>query len=355
MFRDDEGFIVNRAIPKVTVVIPHFNGEDILRRCLLSLQKTAYADFYVLVVDNGSTDGSRGMVRKEFLEVRMAESPINLGFAEGCNLGIRNSMSPYVALLNNDTEVTPGWLGPLVDIADADASVAAVQPKILSLHDRRRFDYCGGAGGEIDLFGYPFTWGRLFDSMEMDEGQYDSQRQVFWATGAAVLLRRSALDRVGLLEERFFAHMEEIDLDWRLQWAGYKIKIAPEAVVFHRTGTTLGAERLRKMVLNHRNSLLMMLRNQTGQALLWLFPTRLLLEGVTVIASVMMGKPKRALAVFAGLFGVLLRWRTVVEGRKVVESIRSVPEEALLHRMYRGSVAMAYYVKGIRRARDLKL
>ncbi len=345
---------MNDHVPKVTIVIPHFNGEVILRRCLLSLQETFYSDYEVLVVDNGSSDSSIKMVKADFPEVHIKTSKTNLGFAAGCNLGIITSKSPYVVLLNNDTEVTPDWLGLMVNVMDADPTVAAVQPKMLSFHDRKRFDYCGGAGGEIDIFGYPFALGRIFDSLEVDNGQYDtSPHRVFWATGAATLLRRSALDKVGLLEETFFAHMEEIDLDWRLQWAGYKVAVVPSAVVYHQTGGTLNQNDFHKMVLNHRNNLLMILRNHTLVTLLWLFPLRLILETTTLITSPFAGDPKRVLAILKGFWGVLTCWKSVVRGRKIVQSIRVIPEEVLLHRMYRGSIALAYFLKGIRRASDI--
>jgi len=345
---------LNDHVPKVTIVIPHFNGEVILRHCLLSLQKTVYSDYEVLVVDNGSSDSSIKMVKANFPEVHIKTSKTNLGFAAGCNLGIITSKSPYVVLLNNDTEVTPDWLGLMVNVMDADSTVAAVQPKMLSFHDRKRFDYCGGAGGEIDIFGYPFALGRIFDSLEIDNGQYDtSQHQVFWATGAATLLRRSALEKVGLLEETFFAHMEEIDLDWRLQWAGYKVAVVPSAVVYHQTGGTLNQNDFHKMVLNHRNNLLMILRNHTMVTLLWLLPLRLILEIITLITSPFAGEPKRVLAILKGFWGVITCWESVVRGRKIVQSIRVIPEEVLLHRMYRGSVALAYFLKGIRRASDI--
>lgn len=344
---------MEQTMAKVTVIIPHSGGEEILRHCLRSLQKTQYLNYKILVVDNGSRDGSRRMIRLEFPEVRIVESQTNLGFAAGCNLGIRDTRSPYVVLLNNDTEVTSGWLDPLVEAADTDATIGAIQPKILSYQDRQRFDYGGGAGGEIDLFGYPFAWGRLFDHIEVDTGQYDQQRQVFWASGAATLLRRSALDRVGLLDETFFAHMEEIDLNWRLQWAGYRVVAIPNAVVFHQTGATLGQHQFRKMVLNHRNSLVMMLRNHTTCTLLWIFPLRLLLEMITMIASLFRGQAKRTVAVLGGLIGVCFMWKTVIRGRRAIESVRSVHEEVLLHRMYRGSVALAYFLRGIRRTGSL--
>ncbi len=344
---------MRRQAAKVSIIIPHAKGKEILRHCLGSLTNTNYLFYEILLVDNGSTDGSREMVQDEFPWVRIVETETNLGFAGGCNLGIRASQSPYVVLLNNDTEVTPNWLSLLVDAADTDATVGAVQPKVLSFQNRQRFDYSGGAGGEIDLFGYPFVWGRLFDHMEIDNGQYDHQRQVFWATGAVSLIRRSALDRVGLLEPSFFAHMEEIDLNWRLQWAGYHVVTVPSAVVFHQSGASLGQHQFQKMVLNHRNSLVMVLRNHTTSTLLWVFPIRLLLELITIVVALGRGQPNRAMAVVKGFLGTLFMWKIILKGRRKVKSIRCEREEVLLHRMYRGSVALAYFLRGVRRTGDL--
>jgi GT2 family glycosyltransferase len=263
--------------------------------------------------------------------------------------------TPYVVLLNNDAEVTPGWLSPMVDAAERDSSIGAAQPKILSLQDPHRFDYCGACGGEIDLFGYPFARGRLFDTLEIDAGQYDTGGPVFWATGAATLLRKSALEHAGLLDESFFAHMEEIDLNWRFHLSGYRVVVVPEAVVYHETGGTLGQESYQKMVLNHRNSLLMLLKNLSGSSLVWIFPIRLFLEGITFVVSFFSGRFKRALAVAAGFFGAIVCWQSVLEGRKQVKAIRIVPEFKILHQMYRGSTAILYFLFGVKRANELKL
>jgi GT2 family glycosyltransferase len=337
---------------RVSVVIPHWKGRNVLRHCLLSLRKTTYSGYQIVVVDNGSSDGTRQMLEEEFPEVIVAASPVNLGFAAGCNLGIRSCHTPFVVLLNNDTEVDPGWLGPLVEAADRDGRIGAVQAKMRSLKERSRFDYCGAAGGEIDLFGYPFAWGRLFDTLEEDHGQYEEERDVFWASGAAVLLRQKALDKVGLLEESFFAHMEEIDLCWRLQWAGYRILVAPRSVVYHQTGGTLGSSNLRKMVLNHRNNLLMILRNHPSRVLFWLIPLRILLELMTIGGAFLLRQPKRAAAVLGGFLGVLRHWKVVRRGRALVRSVRAVSDSDILNRMYRGSIAINYYLRGMRRTTD---
>lgn len=342
-------------IPKVTVVIPHYNGENILRRCLKSLLATHFDGFKILIVDNGSQDNSIRMVKTEFPEVEVIESRKNLGYAGGCNLGIRSSDSKYVVLLNNDTTVEPDWLTLLIKMMEKDNRIAAVQPKILSIQHPEQFDYCGAAGGEIDIFGYPFARGRIFYSLEKDYGQYNESREIFWATGAAVMIRRSVLEKVQLLEERFFAHMEEIDLNWRMLLAGFKIISEPRAVVYHQTGGTLGEDKFFKMVLNHRNNLLMILRNYSGITLLWLLPLRLGLEVVTIIGFLLKFQPKRSMAVIAGLWGVLIYFKTVLQGRKLVKSIRILSDDIIFDKMYRGSIAVNYFIKKITTAGDLFL
>ncbi len=341
---------MNRTDPIVTVVIPHLEGEKMLRRCLAAVLQTRGPDFEILIVDDGSTDSSCEMIDKDYPDVRLVRNKTTLGFAAACNAGIRASQGRYVALLNDDAVVTPDWLAPLVRALESDGSVAAAQPKILSLQNPDRFDYSGGAGGEIDLFGYPFARGRLFETIEEDAGQYDIQRPCFWASGAAVLFKRSALDRVGLFEERFFAHMEEIDLCWRMHWAGYQVLAVPDAVVRHQTAGTLATSSLQKMTLNHRNSLLMILRNHTLSALLFIFPLRLVFEAATLAWALVKGQPERALAVIAGLAGVVRNWTCVTTGRKTVRAISQVSESMLLHYMYRGSAAVAYYARGVRRS-----
>jgi GT2 family glycosyltransferase len=331
-------------IPTVTVVIPHLSGEAILRRCLMSLRETRYSDYGILIVDNGSEDGSVERILPDFPDVQVVRSAVNLGFAGGCNLGIRKSLSPFVCLLNNDAVVTPDWLEPLVDAMESDPKIAAVQPKILSIQNPDRFDYSGGAGGEIDVFGYPFARGRVFDHLEIDRGQYDVSVPIFWASGAATLIRGSALERVGLFDEAFFAHMEEIDLDWRMQKAGSLIVSEPRSVVYHQSGGTLHQSSFRKMALNHRNSLVMILKNYEWQTLAWILPIRLLLEGATLLSALLMLRPLRSAAVLAGVWGVLRNLSVIQRGRRFNRSVSIVPDRVLMRRMYRGSAAIAHYL-----------
>ena len=344
---------MSSAVPKVTIIIPHSNGESMLRRCLLSLKKTVYPDYAVIIVDNASTDGSPEIMHREFPSVQIIRSDVNLGYAGGCNYGLKNTRSPYTIFLNNDAEVSPAWLTPLVEIMEKEPDIAAVQPKILSIEQPSRFDYSGAAGGEIDIFGYPFARGRIFSLQETDNGQYNKVSDIFWATGAALMVRNSCMNQVGQFEEAFFAHMEEIDLCWRFHLAGFRVCAVPSAVVYHQTGGTLGEQQMRKMVLNHRNNLLMLLRNYSWPFLLVIFPVRLLMETITWLSSLICGHWKRMVAVLLGFLSLFGYGKTIIEGRRSVKKIRVVPDRMIIRKMYIGSVAFAFFIRKKRVYRDL--
>ena len=247
---------------KVSVVILNWNGVEMLRTFLPSvLVCSSGHDVEICVADNGSTDNSCEMLKEEFPTVRLIRLDENYGFAEGYNRALAEVEAEYVVLLNSDVEVTPDWLEPLVSFMDEHPEVAACQPKILSQKNRAFFEYAGAAGGYIDYLGYPFCRGRIFEKVEKDEGQYDTNRSVFWATGAALMIRQDIYNHVGGLDGRFFAHMEEIDLCWRLRSRGYGIYCIPESRVFHVGGATLKKENPRKTFLNFRNNLLMLYKN----------------------------------------------------------------------------------------------
>lgn len=245
---------------KVAVVILNYNGKEHLNRFLPSVLETSEgAD--VIVVDNGSTDGSVEMLKEHFSNIRVLELESNYGFAEGYNraLALLDEYECYV-LLNSDVKTPKGWLTPLVDRLSADSSIAVVGPKILSVERAECFEYAGASGGYIDYLGYPFCRGRILSTIEVDEGQYNDCREVFWVSGAAFCIRKSAYRSMGGLCGDFFAHMEEIDLCWRLQLDGWKIVVEPKSRVYHLGGGTLAANSPRKIFLNHRNNLAMLFR-----------------------------------------------------------------------------------------------
>lgn len=247
---------------KLSVVILNWNGADMLRKFLPSVLACSQEEgVEVCVADNGSTDDSCEVIKWEFPGVRLIRLSENYGFAEGYNRALKQVEAEYVVLLNSDVEVTPDWLTPMVDYMDAHPEVAACQPKILSYRDRNNFEYAGAAGGFIDRYGYPFCRGRIFDSVEEDKGQYNKTIPVFWATGAALLIRLNVYREVGGLDGRFFAHMEEIDLCWRLRSRGYTVICSPFSTVYHVGGATLKKDNPHKTFLNFRNNLLMLYKN----------------------------------------------------------------------------------------------
>lgn len=246
----------------VAVIILNWNGEALLREFLpkvLATTNSAIAD--VIVADNGSNDRSVKLLKEEFPEVKTLLFSENYGFAEGYNRAIAETRYKYTVLLNSDVATADGWIEPLYKYMEEHASVGACQPKLLSYKEPDRFEYAGASGGFIDKNGYPYCRGRLFSTVETDRGQYDDVISVFWATGAALMVRSDLYIETGGLDKRFFAHMEEIDLCWRILLAGYDIKVVPQSVAYHLGGGSLPASNPRKTYLNFRNNLLLLHKN----------------------------------------------------------------------------------------------
>ncbi len=247
---------------KVAVIILNWNGEKLLREYLPSVIETTDASIAdVIVADNGSTDASVELLRKEFPQVKLLEFSENYGFAEGYNRAIKETNYPYTVLLNSDVATTDGWINVLYDYMEANPNVGACQPKIRAYTNKTHFEYAGAAGGFIDRNGYPYCRGRIFDTVEEDKGQYDEVMPIFWATGAALMVRSQLYIDAGGLDKDFFAHMEEIDLCWRILLSGSEIMVVPQSVVYHLGGGSLPASNPRKTYLNFRNNLLMLHKN----------------------------------------------------------------------------------------------
>ena len=247
---------------KVAVIILNWNGEKLLREFLPSVIATTDSTIAdVIVADNGSTDSSVELLRNEFPQVKVLEFSENYGFAEGYNRAIKETNYPYTILLNSDVATTDGWINPLYEHMEANPNIGACQPKIRAYTNKSHFEYAGSAGGFIDCNGYPYCRGRIFDSVEEDKGQYDDIIPIFWATGAALMVRSELYLKVGGLDKDFFAHMEEIDLCWRILLTGSDIVAVPQSTVFHLGGGSLPASNPRKTYLNFRNNLLMLHKN----------------------------------------------------------------------------------------------
>lgn len=284
--------------PPVSVVILNWNGLSHLREFLPSVVRHTPSSLAgIVVADNGSEDGSAAFVEREFPSVRLLRLDRNYGFTGGYNRALSRIDAAYYVLLNSDVEVTPGWLEPLVAAVESSPSVAAVMPKMLSFADRSRFEYAGACGGFIDVLGYPFCRGRLLSVTEEDKGQYDTQREVFWASGACLLVRADLYHTQGGLDEDFFAHMEEIDLCWRLKNAGHRILAEPASTVYHLGGGTLPNESPRKLYLNFRNNLRMLYKNLPSEKLVPVLAVRMVLDGLAAVSYLLRGRGKGFAAV----------------------------------------------------------
>jgi len=330
----------------VSVIIPHYNGKDVLGHCLDSLARCTYDPLEVIVVDNGSSDGSPEFVRTNYPEVKVVVNAKNLGYAGGCNAGARVAQGSYLLFLNNDTTHKPDWIDRLVEVLRHDHHCAAVQPKILSYQNRRRFDYSGAAGGLLDRYGYPFALGRIFTTLEEDHHQYDQPRRIFWASGTAFLVRREAFEAIGGFDESYFAHMEEIDLCWRLQQAGWTIQNAPAAEVIHFSGWTLPPDRYLKKYLNHRNSLMMIVKNYPRRNLLYILPLRLVLEGVAWVFSLFIGDWKRCIAIPHAVGWLIVHLKEVLKKNEAARSFRKPDAVSrTLRRLYPRPVFYEYFLR----------
>ena len=339
--------------PLVSIIIPHQAGTDILIGCLDALTRdTSYPNLEIILVDNGSTDGSVQEAQRRFPTVRVVRLEGNMGFAGGCNRGIHASHGEYVLLLNDDTEVEPGCVKELVQVAREDVKVGACQPKIRSLRDKAQFEYSGAAGGLMDVYGYPFSRGRLMGHVEVDRGQYDDPAEVFWASGVCMLIRRSVLEKAGLFDEVFFAYMEEIDLCWRIHLQGFRVVYVPTSVVYHVGGYSLAQRSIKRIYLNHRNSIIMLLKNYSWKSLLWTFPVKVVLE-LAILAGALVRNRRRSLAVIMSFGWLLTHIPTILRLRWSVQKSRKIPDGEILPRLYQGMAPIWYFLFGIRQVTDL--
>ncbi len=298
----------------VAVVILNWNGKQLLEQFLPSVVRFS-SEAAIYVADNASTDASVAYVAETYPSVNIIRNKTNGGYAKGYNDALANLSEDIFVLLNSDVEVTEGWLQPVVSEFEKNKNVVAAQPKILDYNNKSHFEYAGAAGGFVDKLGYPYCRGRVFNSIEKDNGQYNDVVDIFWATGACLFLRREAFWFVGGLDEDFFAHQEEIDLCWRLQAAGGTIKYVGVSEVYHVGGATLKASHPEKTFYNFRNTLLVLLKNVKGTKAYWLIFIRLVLDVIAGIQFLLQGKWHHFLAIFKahfsfyGLFYDFLRKR----------------------------------------------
>jgi GT2 family glycosyltransferase len=326
---------------KVALVIIHWNNRSLLEKFLPSVVANSQDDARIYVADNASTDDSVAWLQEHYPQIHIIALPQNYGYAGGYNEALKHLEEEYFILLNNDVEVPPHWIKPLIQNLENNPKAAAAQPKILQYAHRNMFEYAGAGGGFIDKLGYPFCRGRLFESTEEDFGQYNDNREIFWASGACLFVRAKAFKEVGGFDAHFFAHMEEIDLCWRMQLMGYTIHYVGNSEVYHLGGSTLQKSNPKKTYLNFRNSLQMILKNADSGQLWWFIPLRSTLDLMSSIFFLMNAKTSDSAAVHRAHAHFFFKWNKWWKLRKEVK--RNITH-VQLHGVYPGSVVFEHFI-----------
>jgi GT2 family glycosyltransferase len=334
--------------PLVSIVILNWNGRKYLEKFLPSVIASTYTNKEIVVADNASTDDSVSFLQQYYPQVRIIRLNMNYGFSKGYNEALKQVDATYYILLNSDVEVTPGWIEPMVALASSDKTIGICQPKLLQYNNRELFEYAGAAGGWLDYLGYPFARGRIFDFCEKDEGQYDEAEPVFWASGAALFIRKEVYHELKGFDEYFFAHQEEIDLCWRAQLAGHQVYVCPGSRVYHVGGGTLPKGNARKVFLNFRNNLVMMSKNMPVMDAWWKLFCRIWLDALSAWKSLFEGQLTYFIAVIKAHFA-FIGW--FLFGRKK----SNFPEKkgGKLQGYLKKSVVWAHFVRGEKRFTEI--
>jgi GT2 family glycosyltransferase len=328
--------------PSVAIVILNWNGHPLLEKFLPAVSQSIYPNLQIIVGDNASSDNSISFVAEKYPGIRIIQNDRNYGFAEGYNKILQQVEADYFILLNSDVEVPPNWIQPVIRLMETDPLIAAAQPKIKWQLDKAQFEYAGAAGGYMDLHGYPFCRGRLFDTVETDGGQYNDVDEIFWASGAALFIKSRYWKEVSGLDTDLFAHMEEIDVCWRLKNLGYKIMYCPDAEVYHVGGGTLNANNPYKTYLNFRNNLLIMQKNLPKEDAYWRITTRFFLDFVAWIRFLLQGKVDFAMAITKAHVFFLKNLSQTAKKR----TQKQLPY--LSHKgVYKNSIVYDYFVKKV--------
>ncbi len=332
---------------KVSIIIPHYNNFSIIDQCLKSLQKLVYKNIEIIVIDNNSYDDSFDKIKNNYKNVILKKSPKNLGYAGGCNLGASFATGNYLLFLNNDTIQNPDFLNHMVKSLDENDKIASVQPKIKNFENKDLFDYAGACGGYIDYLIYPFCRGRVFDTIEKDNMQYEESKDVFWTSGTCFLTRKSIFINLDGFDEKLFAHMEEIDFCWKCNLADYKCIINPQSIIYHHGGKTLDYDSPYKKYLNHRNSLILLLSNYEFLNVVKIFPLRLLLEVISSIKDLLSLKPLHFISHYLSILS-LLNLPYILKKRVVVKKIRVLSDSSLFNKkiIYSNSIVWDYFIRG---------
>lgn len=337
---------------KVAVVILNWNGRKFLEQFLPSVVANNSSYSEIIIADNASTDDSIDFLKKNYSALKIIQNTENGGFAKGYNDALKHVNADYYVLLNSDVEVTPNWIDAVIDLMEKDKQIAACQPKLLDFNRKNYFEYAGAAGGFIDKFGYPFCRGRILEKIEEDNGQYDDVREIFWASGACLFVRSECYHFVQGFDEDFFAHMEEIDLCWRLKNLGYKIMYCPDSIVYHVGGATLNKINPRKTFLNFRNNLILICKNHPPEYFILKLFTRMVLDGIAGIKFLLSGQVSHCLAVIKAHFSFYGSLRKTLEKRRELKKqIKHYTTTAV----YLHSIVADFYIRGKKTYKKLSI
>jgi GT2 family glycosyltransferase len=335
--------------PSVAVVILNWNGKAYLQQFLPGILLSEYDNLQIVVGDNASTDDSVLFLQENFPSVKIIQNDQNYGFAGGYNKVLERVEAEYFILLNSDVEVSPNWIKPVIDLMESDVQIAAAQPKIKWQLNKKQFEYAGAAGGYLDIYSFPFCRGRLFNVYEFDNDQYNDKTEVFWASGAAFFIKSKCWREAGGLDADLFAHMEEIDLCWRLKNLNYKIMYCPDAEVYHVGGGTLQTENPFKTYLNFRNNLIIMQKNLPASDAIFRITIRMFIDFIAWWHFLLTGKPKFTMAVTKGHWHFLKSLSKTNKKRKIVQKVYSQHTG-----VYNNSVVWAFFIKKIKYFSNLK-
>lgn len=336
------------SFPSVAILILCWNGKKFLELFLPSVLSSTYPNLEVYIADNASTDDTLLFLQQTYSQVKIISFTQNFGFAKGYNSAISNIREEYIILLNQDVEVVPGWIEPIVDLMSKDNRIAACQPKVLSYSNRNYFEYAGGAGGFMDKYGYTFCRGRIFYTLEVDMGQYEMNQDIFWGSGAALFLRTRIFLDIGGFYEEFFAHMEEIDLCWRFHRKGFRVLYCADSKIYHVGGGSLPQGNPAKAYLNYRNNLIMMARNLGPILRIIRIVPRLGMDLISIVNGLYHGNFGEVKAILAAHFA-FFQWY-LRNSRKLP---KSAPSPENWPGVYPGSLIWAYFIKKVRYFGDL--
>jgi GT2 family glycosyltransferase len=331
---------------KTAIVILNWNGKKLLEQFLPSIVKFSSDEAEIYVADNASEDTSISYIKHHFPSVKIVKNTENGGYAKGYNDALQNINADIYCLINSDVEVTQNWLNPILTVFNTDENTAIIQPKILAFKDKINFEYAGAAGGFIDLYGYPYCRGRVFNDIEKDRNQFNDVSEIFWASGACFFIRSKVYHQLNGFDEDYFAHQEEIDLCWRTQNIGYKVKYVGNSAVFHVGGATLKETDPQKTFLNFRNSLLNVVKNVPKKWFLFVVFSRLLLDGIAGLKFILELRPIHSLAILKAHFSFYTNFYKFLKKRKVLQKKSNYN----LHT----SIVWQYFILGRKKFKDLK-